>query len=401
MTKPDKEIYPTLYFIVAVIVIFLCGYLLVKDINPIADEMAHYGQITDILENKNLFPNTCPYLPGYHWTIVGLCTLVQNSTGAVLRLLSSFLSLLCFMSFFATAKQIDKPSAVSKSWLFLFSPILFPFFFLLYTDMYAMMFVLLALWFAFKQRLWLSGLVGILGLLVRQNNIIWLALIAGIVYFEYYYPQHQWKDVKLWISKFLFYFLAATFTIIFALWNKGFVFGDRGNHWLSLNFGNFFFTAFLFFFLFLPLHFANAAKIYHFLKQNRLVWLILIELFLIYLLFYKVTHIYNTLGRHLHNWLVWEMQWHKVITFLPIAYTVLSLCVTKLQRKSFYLLYPFALLFLLTLSVIEVRYSFIPFVLFLLFKERDSERITAMTLATYFVPVYCVMFFLIDASFFP
>jgi len=110
------------------------------------------------------------------------------------------------------------------------------------------------------------------------------------------------------------------------------------------------------------------------------------------------------MGRFFRNWLLWDMlrsPFNKCLYFLPMAYSILSLCVTPLVRKSFYLLYPFAVLFLIPLSLIDIRYGFIPLALFLIFKKPDSERITLFTLATYVVPIAILIYSMKTALFFP
>ena len=86
--------------------------------------------------------------------------------------------------------------------------------------------------------------------------------------------------------------------------------------------------------------------------------------------------------------------------FLPIGYSILSLCVTPLARRSFYLLYPFTLLYFVPNAVIEIRYGFIPYALFLLFKEKDSERNVLFTLAIYAVAIGSVLYLMQDQMFF-
>jgi alpha-1,2-glucosyltransferase len=392
------------FFLLAACTVLLCGFYFVQENPPIADEYCHYKQINGILEGRDLFPKLCPYLPGYHWTMAVLSMLVQSHRGFTMRLLATFLSFLCILSFFSLTKKIDEKSAIPRSLLFLIFPLFFPFFSLVYTDIYSMMFVLLALSFALDQRLWLSGIVGILGLLVRQNNIVWLAMIALMAYAENYYPQYQWKDVKRWISKFIFFFLAAALIVFFVIWNKGFVLGDRSHHILALSSGNLFFMLFLFFFLFAPYNLSNFPKIVDFLKTHKLMGLVLAEVFLVYLFFFKADHIFNHFGRFLHNLILVAMHrtWlSQCLSFLPIAYSIVSLCVTPLKRKSFYLLYPFTVIFLTLDAVIDVRYLFVPLALFLAFKEDDSERITLFTLATYLVPTMFIMALLAEGAYFP
>ena len=391
------------YFLWIAFMTLAGGFLFFKNMTPRADESIHFEQIISILQG-NPFPNSCPYLPGYYWTIAFFAHFFHNFDGSALRLWTTILSFFCLTTFFFLAKEIDKPAANQKSLTFLFFPILCPFFLLLYTDVYSMMFVLLSLFFALKRHLWLSGIFGILSLIVRQDNIIWLAFIAGLAYFESYYPEYRWQDIKRWLPKFSVFFLAAILFVAFVLWNKGLVVGDRQDHPFTLSCGNFFFTPFLFFFLFLPMNLANGRKILSFLKRYKIMIPILIELFLVYLFFFEVRHPFNRLGRWIHNLLLMQMDknlLNQTLSFLVIAYSILSICVTPLRRKSFYLLYPCSILFLLLHPVIEVRYTFIIFSLFILFKEKESERITLFTLATYVVPLLCLLISILDNSFFP
>lgn len=387
-----------------VLVLLAGGFFLIRDRPLIADEYCHYLQISNILQGKDLFPKLCPYLPGYHWTMAGLVWTVRHGQIPAMRFLATFLSFLCILSFFFMARKIDRESAVQKSLLFLLFPLFYPFFSLIYTDLYAMMFVFLSLLLALHRRLWLAGIAGILGLLVRQNHIVWLILIACLVYMEDHDPQHGWKNIRWWFSRFFFFFLALLLCGVFVIWNKGLALGDKTHHFLTISCGNLFFLLFLFFFLFLPRNIANFPKIVRFLKSHKLMWLILAEVFLLYFFFFKADHFYNRLGRFLHNLILiamTESSFQKCLFFIPIAYSLVSLCVTPLKRKSFYLLYPFTILFLLPNAVIEIRYLFVPLALFLAFKEADSERIAGFTLATYLVPIACIMFLLVQGTFFP
>ena len=394
-----------LYFLMAAGILLATSFLLTRNLPQVADENVHYRQILNTLENRVFTID--PYLvmpPGYHWTVALPSLLLHDSRGSTLRLTTTFLSFLCVLAFFLLARKIDRNSAVGKSWLFLIFPLFFPFYSLLYTDLYSMMFVFLALLLALEERLWLSGIVGILGLLVRQNNIVWLAFIALVAYLGNDDPEHRWEDIKRQIPRFFFFFLAAVLTVAFIIWNKGFVLGDRVHQPLSFNFNNLFFLLLLYFFLFLSLNLSNFQKIVIFLRQHKLMWIVLAEVFLVFALFFKADHPYNQFGRFLHNWILWDMArsfFNKCLYFVPIAYSILSLCVTPLRKKSFYLLYPFTIVYLLPNAIIEIRYCFIPFALFLLLKEPDSDRITLFTLATYIVPVAVFMYLLCNLTFFP
>ncbi|HOW59023.1 MAG TPA: hypothetical protein PLO78_04785 [Candidatus Omnitrophota bacterium] len=418
MLPKAKGLSPDFLFLFSALVIFMsCFFLFFKLLPAIADEPCHSRMILGILDGTDRFPKLCPYLPGYHWTVALLYWLTHfrgpGSTEllplaspvalyffpTMLRLLSTILSFASFVVYFFLVKTLDRNSTAAKATFFLFSPLFVPYFFLIYTDIYSLMYLFLALLFAIKRRLWLSGFFGILSLMIRQNNIFWLGFIVALVYIEDYYPQYKWKDVRQWISKFFFFFFALFLVAVFVIWNKGFILGDKAHHPLGFSLDNFFLLLFLFFFLFLPQNLFNAPKILALLKRNRWIIPILIVTFLLYLFCFKANHLYNTVQswfqRFLHNWLLEWMRnpalWSKMLTFLPIGYSLLSLCVTRLERRSFYLLYPFTFLFLSPIVVIEPRYLFIPIAFFILFMEPPSEEITLATLATNLTLTGCLI----------
>jgi len=65
----------------------------------------------------------------------------------------------------------------------------------------------------------------------------------------------------------------------------------------------------------------------------------------------------------------------KLVLFIPVALSVLALGVTRLQQRSFYWLYPFTLLSLIPFWLVEPRYYFVPYSLFILMQERRSPRL--------------------------
>jgi len=73
----------------------------------------------------------------------------------------------------------------------------------------------------------------------------------------------------------------------------------------------------------------------------------------------------------------------KTLFFIPIAYSILSISVTKLHRKSFYILYPTTLIYLFPSWLIEQRYYLIPFILFILFKKEESKFVEYLTITFY------------------
>jgi len=77
------------------------------------------------------------------------------------------------------------------------------------------------------------------------------------------------------------------------------------------------------------------------------------------------------------------------------AWTLCSLCVTPLQRRSFYWLYPLAAAALLPAGLVEQRYFIVPVILFMLAKKRESVALDLCTIAVY-VPVTGLLYYRIS-----
>ena len=78
--------------------------------------------------------------------------------------------------------------------------------------------------------------------------------------------------------------------------------------------------------------------------------------------------------------------------FLALAiWCILSLMVTRLRQPFHYWIYPFTIVFLLPLWLIEQRYTFIPFALWILFR-REEDRGFEWKLASYGIVGTIVVF---------
>lgn len=387
--------------------IFILGSVFFFKIPPQVDERIHYLEILWIRNGTSFFPREVPSLPGYHWTLAILSRILLNASGEAMRLLSSGFSFLCLAVFFILAKKIDEESAVWKTLLFLFFPILFPYFFLLYTDAYSMLLVFASLACGLNRRLWWAGFLGILSMLVRQNNLIWLGFIALIAYLEENGSFQSRPDLRVLCKKYVFFIFGGIFFLLFVIVNQGLVFGDQSRHPVSLSLENLTMCLFLFFFLFLPHNLSVIKKGWGLVLKQKISWGVFAFVFAVYVLSFRIRSIYNdpvNLGFFLHNrllgWITSSLG-IKVACFLPIAGSLLALYGTTLQRRSFYLLYPFTILFLVPLLHVEPRYYFIPFCLFLLFKERGTFRSDFATLVLYLPVIIYLMAGIRFSWFFP
>ena len=105
--------------------------------------------------------------------------------------------------------------------------------------------------------------------------------------------------------------------------------------------------------------------------------------------FNQPDHIYYPAGtliirNYLISW-AFDSRWNRLFFFLPIAYSTLSLIVTPLKKKIYYLMYPLTFIFMLPLWLIEPRYSIIPIVMFILFRKTESRLVELSILSLFII----------------
>ena len=386
-------------FFVFIVFAFLSAFFFIRDRALFVDEEVHYLQIQRFIHGDFEVYDIITVIPGYHYLFSFTARVFSFYTIGEIRMLNAIAGLISVFVFLLLVFRIHGEKGLGKGLEYVFFPILFPFFFLIYTDVLSLLMVLAMLYFVLMKRYKIAGIFGIFAFFVRQNNVVWMAFMVAFVYIE----ENGWKfDIrkilellkKTWV--FVFGLVAA---LCFFIYNRGFSLGDRAMHESGFYLGNIFFILFLFFFLFLPMNIGNFWKIKHFVKKNKWIWFVVLGIFFIYMKFFVVNHPYNLKAQDyflrnllLHKFMIGNLI--KTILFFPIAYSILSLCIIRLKRKEFYLFYLFAILSLIPMGLIEQRYYLIPFSLFILFKEGDKSWIEMVTICFYVI-LSVVLFYLI------
>jgi alpha-1,2-glucosyltransferase len=346
------------------------------------DEHTHYDHITRFAKGDFSIGSKLSTIPGYHALMAVIAAAFGISSVAGLRLVSLGIAILSIVIFYVAARHFSPKNAHIKTLQYGFLPILFPYFLLLYTDALSVLFVVLGIWLILKKKYSLAGLSGILSVLVRQNNIVWLAFLLGYAYIE----KRGQKDWFLRLREYWVFLLGFIGFIVFVALNRGFAIGDRAMHpAFSLHLGNIWFLGFVVFVLFLPLHIANFRRVIDLARKKRTT-IVVIGIFIMYMLTFQVTHPYNTTWSQffLHNRILMFFTSNlllKVVFFLPVAYAGLSVAVTRLARG--FLLYPITLIYLVPSWLIEHRYYIIPIALFILLKKEERKEVEYSTIAMF------------------
>lgn len=369
-----------------------------------ADEWSHWHQILKFTEGKYLIIQGLTTIPGYH----AVMALLIKITGFVHVPQAKFLSIAMslpslFFVYLICRRGSTSRTAAMQSIQYWFCPLMLPYFYVFYTDMFSATFILLGAWMFLKERFIAAAFALTVSMLVRQNNIIWL----GMFYFIYLSqrgffmealglfktPRTQLLPVFLGLVRKAFtgwaFLLGISAFIGFFIYNGSVAIGDTISHPVSkLYTSQMFFLLFTVGVLFLPLHIENMAKIVKMVNRYPYFWALLAFAFIVFLFSYDTSHYYNQDNNFIRNrflLLANKSMLLKIVIFLFSMLAVLSLCVIELKEKCYYWIYPFSVFAVLPAYLIEQRYFIIPVILFMLCRKFQSERAEILTLAWFTV----------------
>lgn len=392
--------------IILAVIILSINSLIIEDPRLYVDEFGHYDRITRFTQGDiQLRIPSYTLAPGYHFLLAVIAEISNNTSVVFIRSVTFIISLISILIFYLTARKIDKSPLTIKTLQYCFFPILFPFFSLIYTDILSLLLVMFAFYCSLQKRYTFAGFIGIASMIVRQNNVIWLLFLFLFIYLQEYGYSWNKESIKNHLKKSWIFILGFLAFLAFVILNKGVALGDKAMHpSFSIHWGNIYLILFLFFFLFLHLNLNNLPKIIQQIKENKKIIIVMIGILIVYLFTFKNIHPYNQDYFFLRNQILLYFTstvFLKILFFLPIAYTILSLSVTQLHEKSYYLIYPATFFYLLPSWLIEPRYYFIPFVLFMLCRKRKSKFVEYSSIIMYilislslFYGIFMGMFFL-------
>lgn len=333
-------------------------------------------------------------IPGYHALVALSASIFFDQSPDAIRTASFVMSIPALLFFFLSARELGHRQPSISSLIFFLCPIIFPFFFVIYTDIPSLAFVLAGLYCTLKRQYSLAALVMCLSMLLRQTNVVWLALFWLFALLDHgawgQLVRLDFRALLKNIAKTWGFLGGCVLFVTFVVINGGVALGDASAHAVErLYLTQVFFCLFAVFFLFMPWHIANTRRIFALVKARPQLLFLLSLVFAVYITTFWADHGYNYFDFFLRNQVVmWVRQnfWTQTLAFIPMAWAFLSLCVTPLRKASYYWLYPVAALALIPHSLVEQRYFFEFLVLFILFRKPETEKLDFITLAIY-VPV--------------
>ena len=361
-----------------------------------ADEQSHYAQFERYVAGN--YVTTTSAAGGFEATAAIFARLTGGSTKEDIRLFALLISGATMLLFRSLLRSFEPQASTMRTLQFVFFPLLFPFWFLIYTDVYALMWLLLALLALTRDRVHLTGILMIVSLLVRQTYIVWLAMLGLWTVIV-----NSAAPLRQIVTRGTGFVIGAGLFLLFVLVNGGIAVGDQRSHPdFVFHTENLLFMLSCFFVMFLPLILSTLSQIVR-LPPALLVGVPLSSVVL-YFGTFQVDHSNNIgLDYYLHNALLEAMTASTgagVVTSVAIALTVLSLCVIRLRQPVHYLLYPFAALSVMPSWLIEQRYYLPAFALFMLFRESASPRVERTLLAVNVIMALCLFVGVAEGWFF-
>lgn len=403
---------PLVYLFLMVLVSLLLGYNVISHLpTGIGDEDVHAFQVGWFVRGRYEIFQYVTMLPVYHGMNAALLKLVGAESFQAMRVAQVILASLVIPVFFMLCRRVYANEAGERTLQFFYLPLLFPLFFLIYTDIPALIFALAMIERTLQKRYMMAALCAFVAVAMRQPNLVWVAFACVLAMInELGAPNwRRWKTevlsftLKLW--PFALVFLAFA---VFVLVNGGVAVGDAEQHPVSFNLSNLYFFLFVSFCFFLPLNIALMPEIVQRIIDHKWVLLLLVGGFVLYMLTYEHPHRYNSfdLAYYRRNWVLHytsQVGFLRVLFYFPIAWMALTfwLCARKSPYKwQMYALYVFAVLSFVPLPLIEPRYYFVAQCLFIAFRPPQSVATSVATLVWYLAFIAYLLFNISRANFF-
>ncbi len=343
------------------------------------DEPTHFDQIRRFFLGSYTLTPSLTNIPGYHALMAALSSLYGATSVPIVRTLNAAFGGILIIVFALNLRAIHGSVSLRRVTQFAFLPILFPYLFLVYTEVVSTLLVLLALLATVRQRYALAILACGLSVLVRQPNIAWLLLLPLIANIQQHGRWPGIDDLKSLARRFWPALLVVAAFAAFVARNHGVALGQQDAHPSGLvpRVGNLYFLLLVYFLVFAPLVLGRLTRSLRYARDHRAPVLAVAAAFAIYLLAFENTHPYNNEREdyYLHNALLMTLAGstlRKAVFFVPMAIAILDLIAAPGFRRQRAAILAVTALTLLPSWLIEQRYYIIPFALLMLFRDEES-----------------------------
>jgi len=403
----DKYSLPLVLLIVFVATVFAYTIFCVHG-GLFSDEGFHAPQIWVYYSGGTTFADTITVPPTYHYIMGFIVRQIGYYDDNLLKLISLLISLLTIPVFYKIISKYHPQDAGIRTLQLFFLPLMFIYYFLIYTDIWALLLIALNLYLALNKRYALSALIGLAAICLRQDCVIWVGLSFLLICFE----KHNQTDIlritdiiKNGFLKGWLYIVVFIGFVGFVIYNGGVAVGDKEQHNSGMaNYANFYIFLILAWFLFLPLNIKLLPDILIFLRNH---WnaVAVVAGFLLYMGSFSNPHGYNNsmFDYFLHNGMAHFLTTNilvKSISYILAAWMLLSLIVMKLPEQRFKWVLLIIPLAVISHPMIEPRYYFPAYFAIHLLRPALPSAIETGTLVCYILVAAYILYGTVSGSFF-
>ena len=317
--------------------------------------------------------------PTYHALVAAALWPLGGFNDHLARMVSLSVGLLLLPIAWSLVRSHWPDAAAQRVCQVFFQPLLFPFFFLLYTEAWSLVALAAMAWGVMRRRYFLAALAGAAGILLRQDFAIWVAMAWSLAALPAL-AQAGRARVSAIARPYPLLAVLAAFAA-FVAWNHGVAVGDRTAHAASVNFTNLYFYLFCGWLVFLPLNVFALGRVAA-LGRRPAVLALMVAAFAAYMTTFSNPHPYNQadLRFFLRNevlfWLTHD-RWVRALAFVPMWWMALAFAATPLAERRMLVLHLFAAAAVVLHPLVEQRYYLPAMLLFQLWREpmpRSWER---------------------------
>ncbi len=348
----------------------------------VADESVHVPQIQSFLAGHFVAHPLLTTIPGYHLLVAALLKLFAADSVASMRTITACIGIASAMVFHRIRFDAGDPHPARSAALLFFLPILFPYYFLVYTDVLSLLAVLCALLAALKERHVIAAGALVLALLVRQNNVVWAAFLPAFALWPAL-RQPGWRQRRrageivrvAWP-----YAIPVCVFFGYWAWNGTISLSKtvaEGHPDLKLHAGNLYFTLFLFMVFFPDEVWRGVKRFGTRLRGAPWWWLMPLVVMVAATRLrgsYDNTQFTDYFIRNAIVQAVRDGGWVRWAFGAAVALSACGIASTRFVAGQAWLLYPFCAFYLASSWLIENRYSIIPFALWMALRAPGDDR---------------------------
>jgi alpha-1,2-glucosyltransferase len=391
------------YAIIAVILsVSVWGFWVSKNTPPKVDEPYHYWQITMFMEgdwsmlkeDERLEYPFFAMLPGYHAVTAVIFSILQITDPVWIRVFSIACGLGTFCIALLVSLRVEGKANHLRAAQVFFSPFAFPFYFLLYSDIFSLLTVLALVYTSiFRQKL-ATVFTSISCLLVRQSQIVILALLAALeIKLVFVHCEGTLKQRVVASARSTLRLIPAfSFFAMFFVWNGWRVpmCYPHLQQTSTLGWNMLIFCALASIWL-APVQLAMARECVNFVGRNRLLSLaiVLAVIALISRLWIedprnRISHFVDLLRNYVMDFAIGSVYGYVLFATTAI-WAIISILATKWTHQCGYLTLGVVVLTMGPIMLVEPRY-FIPAASwYLLFRSHQSVAVERVQLVWMFI----------------